>query len=916
METIEFLSAYVLRLNLIAFVLLGACLWILRSIKQPVERIRIIQVCLAVLAITLTLGIADVLPKVEIPFLPLSQSTDWAEPDGLNVAQEMVARPGEVGRSGRSSKAAAFATSASDETSFVLAGPAIGGNVQSSPDQYAGRSPLLRRVFTVCFVGISLLNLAYLLGAFFVTRRLVYGSRPLDESALARVEKVVADFPACRSVGFLNSDLVDAPTLTGYWRPTILLPNRLTQSDVDLLELRHNLAHECAHIEQHDLLTWQLASFCQIFLWIQPCYWSLRRELRLAQDQLADQFAIEQTTERANYARTLMELSRSRQRVLPGALTMAGGKSNLYRRIEMLTNEKFSIVRVTRKSMLMLLGVVFAAAGGMLTSMQLTHAVSPVAEAPGGLYDDEAASENTDGENEGDVKSVEHSGVVVDAETGEPIAGVTVTVTRMESHDWQELAVTESKTDENGKYTFTIPPNQLAERLLYIMFDIDHPDYAQRHCGSYGYGMIVANLQNGEQPWFSKFKMIRGNKVSGRLVDKNQQPISGAAVRCSSDAVHEEDSPGISSWVKSVSDEDGRFEVLATHSGVAELSFIPVGHCMKYIDVGEKRGDLGDIVLADGFSVQGVVEDVEGNPLSDLWVNIAPEKDGYGTSYEMERSVRTDQNGKFVTRPLAAGKYLFEVQTKATGALEKLEYANFHDTPPPAMFVKRSIELTQKTASEPIVLKAVPHVMISLQHFKPDGEISLGHSPRITGEFDEKFVWIPKANRTGKGAFELMAPAGLEKVKLQFVTNEHSGLMVQFEGGKPTPKDTWRFDRLEKDIDNFRVVRYPAAILKLNIVDPSGDQLKSAEISPGYILDDDDAAEETNLREPIGWNWEDEMYRLSSLVPGQSIEVEVAAPGFQSQTLNYTMKERERKTVTIELVPEDDGDVTADGESN
>lgn len=109
---------------------------------------------------------------------------------------------------------------------------------------------------------------------------------------------------------------------------------------------------------------------------------------------------------------------------------------------------------------------------------------------------------------------------------------MTVTVTRLESHGWREIAVTKSVTDKNGKYNFTIPPDQLGERLLYIMFDIDHPEYAGRHCGSYGYGMIVKNLENGEQPWFSKLRMVRGKKITGRLVDENQSPIAGVQIRC------------------------------------------------------------------------------------------------------------------------------------------------------------------------------------------------------------------------------------------------------------------------------------------------------------------------------------------------------------------------------------------------
>ncbi len=216
--------------------------------------------------------------------------------------------------------------------------------------------------------------------------------------------------------------------VVGMWRPTVLLPEPLTRVDADQLELKHSLAHEWGHVELHDLVTWQLASLCQTFLWIQPFYWILRRELRVAQDQLADQFATEQTYEHATYATTLLELSRARQRVLPGALTMAGGKSNHYRRIEMLMNEKFRMVRESRKSIMLSFAVLFAVTGGLMTSLQLTHAASPIVLEPAN-QSDEGDEKAAVAKNDDDKKSAEHSGVVVDADTGKPIAGATVTVT-------------------------------------------------------------------------------------------------------------------------------------------------------------------------------------------------------------------------------------------------------------------------------------------------------------------------------------------------------------------------------------------------------------------------------------------------------------------------------------------------------
>ena len=572
---------------------------------------------------------------------------------------------------------------------------------------------------------------------------------------------------------------------------------------------------------------------------------------------------------------------------------MAGGKSNLYRRIEMLTDNEFQMVRASRKSLVLSFAILLTAASGILTSLQLTHAAQ-----------EEQVSVKAIDVDEDDTKPAEHSGFVFDADTGEPIVGATVTVTRLESRNWTKLAVSKSKTDETGKYTFTIPPEQLKERLLYILFDIEHPTYAPRHLGSYGYGMIVKNLENGEQPWFSKFKMVQGEKVTGRLLDKDQQPVAGAKVLCNSNPASGNDRVRSSS-METFSGADGRFEVTAVRDGVAGISIVPSDHCMKHINVGAKRGDVGDVTLDSGFAIQGIVKDAKGNPMSNLWVNITPEEGKNEASYKMKRSCKTNEQGEFTTRSLSRGKHLFEVQMKATGALEKLKLANFRDDPTPAMFVNQSINLVEESATKPILLQAVPHVTITTRHFKPDGEISSGHSPYVMGQFDGQHVWLRKGKRTGKGVYELMAPHGLENADLRFMTNEHSALTIQFEGEQPSPRKSYRFERLEEDLDNIRVVRHPAAILKLDIVDESGTQIEDGGIFAHYEFEDE-ANEQAMMAAQIGWNREEGMFRLSSIVPGSPVSIRFSATGFQTHRRTFTAKEDERRTITIQLKKEED----------
>jgi hypothetical protein len=216
------------------------------------------------------------------------------------------------------------------------------------------------------------------------------------------------------------------------------------------------------------------------------------------------------------------------------------------------------------------------------------------------------------------------------------------------------------------------------------------------------------------------------------------------------------------------------------------------------------------------------------------------------------------------------------------------------------MFVEQTISATKDSADKPFVIQAVPHVLINVQVYKPDGKVTRGHSPHMFGEFDGHRVFIRTGKETGEGAFQLMAPHGIKNVQLSFSTNEHSALTVQFEGGKPSPQDDYRFPRLEADINNIRVVRYPAAILKIRAVDESGADLKDAGVFASYATEKD-ATDEMMMGKQIGYHREGGFLRLSSIVPNTEFMVRLSQPGFEDQTQTFTMNEGERRTITATL---------------
>ena len=588
--------------------------------------------------------------------------------------------------------------------------------------------------------------------------------------------------------------------------------------------------------------------------------------------------------------RRCLSTFRTKTVALHGALAMAGTrKSNLYRRVEMLLNQKFHVSGFSRKRVVIGFAALMAASGVLLASLQLTGAavraddVSGLADKPSRNPEDNTPPKGDQASNKMAAESAEHSGYVYDIKTNEPIAGATVIVTRMNSGDWRELAVTESKTDANGKYTFTIPPDQLSQRLLYIMFDLRHPSYAQVHCGSYSYSMIRKNLKLGAAPWFTRLHMIPGAEISGRLVDQRGNPVAGAQLRA------ESKDPSLGrrargSHVKSATDEEGRFSIVVTEEGPASLSIIPSSHCMKHLELAERRGDLGDIVLAEGAPMSGRVVDAAGKPVGGVWVNVRQTDTEREASYEMLRSSKTNQQGQFLTRPIAPGEYSVNVEMKATGALEKRKYANFHDAPPPAMFVQQIIEVAEGSTDKPVVIQAVPHIFISGQCYDSKGKPRDFHWPSIIGQLNGQFVWVQEGRSQGKGAFELMIPHGIEDARLRFSTNEHSALTIQFGDAPPSVKRSYQYKTIEQDIGDIKIVRYVAPILQVKVLDQQGNAVTDARVMSLYKAELDAAKKSNGTLTTAYFEKQGKgIYRSSSLTPGYAFEVFAQADGLESE---------------------------------
>ncbi|HEX3150108.1 MAG TPA: M56 family metallopeptidase [Gemmataceae bacterium] len=124
------------------------------------------------------------------------------------------------------------------------------------------------------------------------------------------------------------------PICFGIVRPRVLAPAALlAQGDGPLL--RAVLAHELAHLGRRDPLAGWLLGLARAAYFVCPWLAGLRREVRVAQECLADASAIAHGAGPTEYAELLIRMARARPAPL-GSAGARGSSSELYRRVTML----------------------------------------------------------------------------------------------------------------------------------------------------------------------------------------------------------------------------------------------------------------------------------------------------------------------------------------------------------------------------------------------------------------------------------------------------------------------------------------------------------------------------------------------------------------------------------------------------
>jgi protocatechuate 3,4-dioxygenase beta subunit len=740
-------------------------------------------------------------------------------------------------------------------------------------------------------------------------RRLLRGARRVPPQVAVEFWKV-AGVGGLR-VDLLMSDRVSLPLTFGVRRPVILLPAGMCDGG-DAAGLRFALAHEWSHVERRDLLRWHLAGLAGLLFFWQPLFWWTRRHLRLGQDYLADSLAAGQPGEAEDYAAFLVRLAK-RSVGLPAecALAVGGRRSNLYRRVVMLVNNREPLQRRCPGPWSLAAALVAVALVAGASAVRL-DAGDPAKS------DKDAPKKETPKETEhAEGKKLDYTGAVADKDTGKPIAGATVTVHRslygdpeVKPENW-EIQSTKHQTDKDGKYSFTIPPEQSSKRYLYIELDAEAPGYAPQKGFGYALSMILKNEKMGGRPFFESVTLRPGKEISATVETPDGKPAAGVKVLTYSVTSRRAgDRFEFGSFSDTKTDDKGKFTLTIVTPGdcvywVLPTKYAPSSHVVK----DNKRGDLGKIGLEEGVVMRGKVLDAQGKPLSGVYV--AAEREGrdealaqLAVSDSIRRCAPSNDKGEFELMPLPPGTY--RVHPTDYNSEPSRDGRGFDRRALPAVFLPMKAKLTAGEKPEAVEVRAVPHVIVEAQYYDSKGKTRRGHAPFIFGQIDGQ-SWFSETKADAEGKVSVMVPHGLEQARLQMMSNEHGSLRWRKAKGDALSRGREiDLGTLDKDVKGIEIVRYEAPVLLVKVSAKEGGKPKGSAVTALYPeqkgLQEGRFIVKNGLQSDVTFEeQEDGRFRSSQLLPDEEVTITAHAEGYQDGTAKVKLAEGTTKDVEIVL---------------
>ncbi|HEV3301267.1 MAG TPA: M56 family metallopeptidase, partial [Planctomycetaceae bacterium] len=386
------------------------------------------------------------------------------------------------------------------------------------------------------------------------------------------------------------SEEVGCPAICGFWRPTLLIPQRLVALlDDEQFELV--IAHELSHWKRWDLQINLLQTVLQVVYFYNPAVWMANAVLRRLREEAVDEavlIAVAAPTER--YSNTLLDVAAHSLRPVEINVRLIGileSRKALVSRIHRLAS-----VPLPKSARLGLWG--FAAVvmiGVALLPMAGSRRV--IADKPA---DKPAAGASAEDEDEKQEKSAASTAAVsgrITDENGKPVSGATVQFINMSNR-----AVQETATTRDGQYQLARPwfPGEHQVRI-----------YSDRCLGFTDFNDCPRVVLDAQKPIVRDFTLKLACQVRLQTLDEQGHPIQGVRLfRAGSNNPYQADT-----------DRQGWMTIGGLVPAEYVFAFKSDGFVMTRLTVkieSPKSVIERKLVLKRGVSVKGTVACSDGKP--------------------------------------------------------------------------------------------------------------------------------------------------------------------------------------------------------------------------------------------------------------------------------------------------------------
>ena len=352
---------------------------------------------------------------------------------------------------------------------------------------------------------------------------IVWQSTPLADSAwMHTAEQIARDYGLRRKVRLLRSRHPAMLATWGLLRPKIVLPRDIEQWHEDRMQIV--LRHELAHVRRHDWLIQILSELLRAAYWFNPLIWIACTRLRRESEQACDDTVINSGVAGSDYAGHLLDLARTfrePRHAWSPALLMAR-ESTLEQRFKALLNPNLNRRALTRMAIaitgMVFLGITVPLAALRVSAQEVLSLDLPVNTLRAPL--EYVAQSVLPAQSQ--TGSIE--GVAVRMNTSEPLSNVHIELNTPGS----SISSRTATSGEDGKFAFHDVAPGTYQLVAAREGGYLPAEYGQRTAT--GRGLLI-DLAPGQKTTGVRVAMTQPGSISGRVVDRDGEPIGRAQVR-------------------------------------------------------------------------------------------------------------------------------------------------------------------------------------------------------------------------------------------------------------------------------------------------------------------------------------------------------------------------------------------------